>query len=207
MNDNPDSTPLFQVVFNGELAPGIDRADAEKGIAKLFKASPAQVAQFFSGKRVVVKSGVNSQVARKYQLAFEKVGAVCSVEPMSSQPEDKGRSSSDKAASQKQETHQQAKSTSVMKPAALRLAPTGARLGPQRRVEKGPDVDKDHFELNPTGTQLSPENTAPVPEAPDVSHMTIAPVGSRLEDEKEDNDAFVPDISHLSIDAQTDDKK
>lgn len=69
-----------QVVFYGELAPGQDAAVVRKKVAALFKASESQIAAFFSGNRVVVKSGIPAQKAEQYRAALAKAGAVAHIE-------------------------------------------------------------------------------------------------------------------------------
>lgn len=206
MTASQDEGTLYQIVFSGQLEPGVDKADAEQGIAKLFKANASQLALFFSGKRVVVKSGVPAAVAAKYELAFKKVGAVCSVEPLPSGAQSShtqpSQAPSKLAANSSDSKSEAASSTEEVKPiqAALRLAPTGARLGPQRRIEKGPDVTADQYEVFPAGTELSSGQSEPVPDAPDVGHISIAPVGSWLGDEDGKKTPPPPDTSHLSFD-------
>ncbi len=192
-DDPAQSGDLYQVVFSGQLEEGVERAAAEKGVATLFNASPRQLALFFSGKRVVVKNGVSAAVAAKYQKAFKKVGAVCRVEPANPPAHP---STSPEPPSEPVCAPDDVKPV----PPALRLAPTGARLGPQRRVAKGPDVDKDHFEVLPTGSDLGVEGDGVEQEAPNIDHLSMAPLGSRLEDESQEAQPAAPDISHLALD-------
>ena len=73
---------LFEVVFQGRLVDGFSATDVQANVARLFKATPQQVEQMFSGKRVVIRNQLDQETALKYQVLLRKNGAVSRVEAM-----------------------------------------------------------------------------------------------------------------------------
>lgn len=73
------SENTFAVAFSGQLVEGADPARVRANLAQLFKLDPTKVEHLFSGKRVVIKKGVDQQTAEKYKLALHKAGAVVAI--------------------------------------------------------------------------------------------------------------------------------
>ncbi|MFC1649948.1 hypothetical protein ACFL2X_00110 [Candidatus Latescibacterota bacterium] len=73
----------YNLIFRGVIADGHDAETVRKNIAELFKVSEEKVERLFSGRPVTVKKNVDKATALKYQSAFKKAGALCSVEPFS----------------------------------------------------------------------------------------------------------------------------
>ena len=72
----------YEIVFSGQVAPGVDPAQARQGIQRLFNASEQLLEQFFSGRRIVVKRDLNQAAAEKYRQAFASAGALVEVVAM-----------------------------------------------------------------------------------------------------------------------------
>lgn len=72
---------VFKVVFRGEIAPGQDVDQVKRNIAALYKVQVAQCEKMFTGKEFVVKDNADAHTAEKYKKAFERVGAICAIEP------------------------------------------------------------------------------------------------------------------------------
>ncbi|MBU2547367.1 MAG: hypothetical protein KKB20_03060 [Proteobacteria bacterium] len=70
----------YKVVFQG-LAEGQRPEEVRERLAAIYKASPGRVDQFFEGRPIVVKRGVDRTEAEKYRQLFEKAGGRCRVEP------------------------------------------------------------------------------------------------------------------------------
>lgn len=66
----------FNIVFSGELARGVELAQAQANLAKLFKLNTDKVIALFSGKRVVLKRDLSLDQATQYRLAIKKAGAL-----------------------------------------------------------------------------------------------------------------------------------
>lgn len=69
----------YQVVFEGKLTGERALDEVKRNLAALFKMKPEQVDALFSGKPVVIKRDIDQATALKYQAAFKKAGAVCTV--------------------------------------------------------------------------------------------------------------------------------
>lgn len=73
----------YNLIFSGVIADGHDAETVRKNIAELFKVSESKVERLFSGSQVAVKKNVDKATALKYQSAFKKAGALCSIVPFS----------------------------------------------------------------------------------------------------------------------------
>lgn len=64
----------YQIVFFGETLPGRDAEAARRELAAMFKLDPDRTLRVFSGKRVVLKKGLNPERAMQYRQRFEAMG-------------------------------------------------------------------------------------------------------------------------------------
>ncbi len=64
----------YQIVFFGEILPGRDAEAARGELAAMFKLDPERTLRVFSGKRVVLKKGLNPERAMQYRQRFEAMG-------------------------------------------------------------------------------------------------------------------------------------
>lgn len=203
---------LYEVIFQGELVEGFSAADVKANIARLFKASPQQIEQMFSGRRVVIRNQLDQETAQKYQVLLRKNGALCSLAPMqpaapakrpapvSPQPVTPAPSSSANAApAPKPAASAAPAAVAPAAPAARKAAPsTDGRLNLAGKKADAILQNVD-LELAPVGATLAaPSRPQPV-EVPDLSHLTLAPVGATLVEHAEPPPAIVPDIDHLSV--------
>jgi hypothetical protein len=69
----------YQIIFEGKLTGERPLEEVKNNLAALFKMKPDQVDALFGGKAVVIKRDIDQATALKYQAAFKKAGAVCSV--------------------------------------------------------------------------------------------------------------------------------
>ncbi|MGE0080180.1 MAG: hypothetical protein AB7U81_02665 [Thiohalomonadaceae bacterium] len=70
----------FEIVFNGVIVPGSDPAQVKRNLAAMFKTEVAKVEPLFSGRRFVIKKGLDQATALKYQKALREAGAIVQVE-------------------------------------------------------------------------------------------------------------------------------
>ena len=68
---------LYDLVFEGDIKDGLDIGKVKKNLSKILKSDESRVEYFLSRKRVVLKSGLEIDIAKKYKKFFEKSGAVC----------------------------------------------------------------------------------------------------------------------------------
>lgn len=219
------SEELFDLIFRGEIVKNIDEGLARKNVQQLFKIPAAKIDVLFSGKPVVLKRGLNMDVANKYRVAIKKAGALVNVVAQAvpaQQDHSQGRI-------------QEKNSNTATAPAAesrvsgLTIAPVGADvLNVDERevvVEKaldlsafsvragdGPLLDSDEitkevpldvevdWSVAPTGSELLAEDEKEhyAPTALDLSALSLAEVGVTLVEAKKDT-AHAPDVSHLSL--------
>jgi Zn-dependent protease with chaperone function len=68
-------TPLYKVIFSGDLEEGCAPDVVKRQCAVLFKQPPAQIEPLFAGSPVTIKSGLTRQQAEKYVRALRDIGA------------------------------------------------------------------------------------------------------------------------------------
>src|SRR5688572_10688744 len=69
----------YQVIFEGKLTGERPLDEVKRSLAALFKMKAEQVDALFTGKPVIIKRDIDQATALKYQAAFKKAGAVCTV--------------------------------------------------------------------------------------------------------------------------------
>lgn len=180
----------YEVVFCGQIAPGADLQQVRQGIQRLFNASDALLEQFFSGRRIVVKRGLDSAAAEKYRQAFARVGAL--VELIVEHSEDSAPAAAAPAV-QTPATRPAADAAAAAGRAQVQVVPRDEYMAAFAHVQ-APD-----FGLAAAGADLQPERPElPVVEV-DISGISLAPAGSDLEQLPGVEPVTPPDISHLSL--------
>lgn len=71
---------LYRVVFRGELAFGFEAGEVRNNLKQLCKYDDRTLDRLFAGRPVVIKDKLPLAVAKQYQDAFERTGAVCLIE-------------------------------------------------------------------------------------------------------------------------------
>jgi uncharacterized protein YbjQ (UPF0145 family) len=72
----------FNVIFKGELLPGVESSAARKTVAQLLKVDEAKAEPLFSGQPTVLRRDVDRDTAEKIQRALKNAGAVCELAPV-----------------------------------------------------------------------------------------------------------------------------
>jgi hypothetical protein len=72
-----DDNRLFDLVFEGDIKAGLDVQDVKSGLAKILKVEESRIEPLFKGNRVVLKSNLEIETAKKYKNVVEKSGALC----------------------------------------------------------------------------------------------------------------------------------
>jgi len=70
----------YNIVFEGKTVPGKEIDLVKKALMNILKADEQSIDRLFSGKRVLIRKNVEASTAKKFQKAFEDVGAVCNLE-------------------------------------------------------------------------------------------------------------------------------
>ncbi|MDZ7685408.1 MAG: NINE protein [Gammaproteobacteria bacterium] len=79
MADGTDA--LYTVSFAGECLPDRTETEVRANLARVLKLDDERIDRLFSGKTVVIKRNVDETGARRFQAAFERSGALCTVSP------------------------------------------------------------------------------------------------------------------------------
>lgn len=174
----------FDIIFSGQLIEGNNLDEVKKRIEKLFKADSGLLDRLFSGKPVIIKSGVDDETATKYRVAFRKAGALIEIKP--SKNEVRGDISP---------PH------NVLSNLTLLPTNTGSLIDCAKQVVPQPIPDIDHISLASAGAIID-ESPDIEPEEIDTSTLSVSPPNSgTLEDCKKQVEPYpIPDISHLDID-------
>ncbi len=188
---------MFQLVFKGECAPGIDAATARNNARTLFKASVEQIERMFSGQPVVIRNKLDGEQAEKYRGVLAKHGMVAYVQPMAgTEPtpreapspapkpaparpvtQDQPARSAESAPSVEPGDRLQVageKVDTILAGSGLSLDPVGVNLAEHQEVEAPMFQHLDEWTLAPAGTDLGVERDLPPPVVPDVSHLSLA---------------------------------
>jgi len=70
----------YNIVFEGKTVPGKEIDLVKKALMNILKADDQSIDRLFSGKRVLIRKNVEAATAKKFQKAFEDIGAVCNLE-------------------------------------------------------------------------------------------------------------------------------
>lgn len=70
----------FNVIFKGEILPGVDPASARNTVAQLLKVEDAKVEQLFGGQPTVLRRDVDRETAEKIQNTLKNAGVSCLLE-------------------------------------------------------------------------------------------------------------------------------
>lgn len=177
---------IFEVVFQGEVQPGTEVAEARARIGQLFQVDDRQLDMLFSGRRIVIKQGLDEAAADKYRQAIERAGARCEIQLMGAAPP---QPTAQRPAAQQSET--------VPAP-----RPSAAGSGSAPRDEFAAafaDVEAPELPLAPLGADMQDSYPDYAPLPIDLSALTLAPLGSDLDQLPRAPAPPAPDTGHLSL--------
>jgi hypothetical protein len=167
----------YEIVFTGQVVPGARLAQVQNNLARLFQADEQRVATLFSGRRLVLKSGLDAAAAEKYRATLERAGAQVQVLPMAEAVEEIELSAPPASAPAKR----------------AQVVPRDAYMAAFVAVD-APD-----FAITDLGTAMQDEpDSAPVPRL-NLDQFSLAPAGADLGQTKAPSAGPAPDTSHLKI--------
>jgi hypothetical protein len=214
------SDERYQIVVTGELTEGAYLPDVKAKLAALFNTPLEKLDPLFSGKRVVIKKGLDETAAQKYRATVAAAGLHCIAEAMAAETPAPAMSVAPPGVILVEAPKVRAPDIDIR---AYSMAPPGAIMDetPQPAV---PDIDTRALSAAPAGEALVESERPAVPDI-DTSALSIAPPGSRLADERpvtplefdlgdldlapagsdmgemeRDQGAPPPDTSHLKLD-------
>lgn len=195
------SEELFDLIFQGEIVKNVDEGLARKNVQQLFKIPAAKVDALFSGNPVVLKRGLNMDVANKYRVAIKKAGALVNIVAQAAPVQKES----------KQESHNNQEEVTNTATTPVRESQTGFSIAPVgadvlTANEREAEVEKT-FDLSAFSVR---NNDGPLLDVDEILHeapldievdWSVAPAGSELlaEDQKEHNDSVTLDLSALSL--------
>jgi len=68
--------PDFKILYAGQMIEGADPQRVRANIAKMFKIDISKVDALFTGRRVLLKRGLDAATVEKYRTAFSRAGAI-----------------------------------------------------------------------------------------------------------------------------------
>jgi hypothetical protein len=178
---------LYEIAFAGQVVPGAPLEQVQENLARLFQADAQRIALLFSGRRIVIKSGLDAAGAEKYRATMERAGAVAIVQAL------------------QVEEVEMAPPPPAPAPAAAAVAAPVKSTGSARVIPRDEymaafsDVEAPDFGIAPVGADL--QDAKPDAQAPkvDLTQFSLAPVGSDMGQAKAAPAAPPPDTSHLKL--------
>lgn len=183
---------LYEIAFAGQVVPGAPLEQVKANLARLFQADAQRIALLFSGRRIVIKSGLDAAGAEKYRATMERAGALAIVQALDVE--------------EVEMAPPPAAAPAPVAPAAATVAAAPVKGGSAARViprdeymAAFSDVEAPDFGIAPVGADL--QDAKPEAQAPrvDLSQFSLAPVGSDMGQAKAAPAAPPPDTSHLKL--------
>ncbi len=81
--ENPEHK--YELIFSGQITEGADPEKVREIAARVFHATPDQLAQLFSGNTIILKNNLSQSGANTFREKLVAVGFVCGVRPMAGQ--------------------------------------------------------------------------------------------------------------------------
>lgn len=181
----------YEIAFSGQLVPGAPLEQVKANLARLFQADEQRIAMLFSGRRMVIKTGLDEAGAEKYRVTLERAGAVAEVRSLDVEVE--------KVELAPPPEPRQPSVASAPAPASP-SAPSGAKVVPRDEYMAAfADVEAPDFGIAPVGVDLQDEKPETPAPAVDLSQFSLAPAGSDMGEIPRKLDGPLPDISHLKL--------
>lgn len=198
----------YEIAFAGELVPGANFEQVKQNLARLFQADAQRVALLLSGRRVVIRQGLDHASAEKYRDAMARAGAIAyicemDVEEIELAPPPGtppiARPAAPVAAPAPASVCVPAQATTTAPPKAERgFAPLV--IEPRDEYMAAfVDVQAPDFGVAPPGADLQDAYPEKAPPQLDLSALSVAPPGVDLGELPRPKGAPVPDVSHLKL--------
>lgn len=196
---------LYELAFSGRLVDGVSLDTAKSNVAKLFKASAAQVDKMFAGGRVVIRNKLDKATADKYVAVMRKNGLVCEADLMgqkgaSPKPAPVSASPSAPTSSTKPgPSTTTGDKTSPPANASVARTPALARTAEELKVLPLPanfDAPNDSGAPHESGINLAGEEVNGILQE---SHLDLDPEGVRLSEHREVDAPVFSELDSISI--------
>ncbi|MBD1554210.1 hypothetical protein [Pseudomonas typographi] len=166
---------LYEIVFEGQVQTGAPLEAVKANLARVFQADTARIEALFSGRRLVLKTGLDAAEAGKYRQVLERAGAAVQVNALAEPAIEPGL------------------------PSAEAPRPRAEVVPRDQYMAAFAHVDAPAYDLAELGADLSPP-TAPAPApAMDLSGLSLAPAGSDMGQAKPQAASAAPNTDHLRL--------
>ncbi|MEJ6656517.1 MAG: hypothetical protein QNL70_10970 [Pseudomonas sp.] len=176
---------VFEVVFHGQVRADVAPEQARARIGQLFQVADRQLDMLFSGRRIVIKKGLDEAAAEKYRQAIERAGALCEVQPMADKPSQHTAEPAPTSAPAAPVTPSVPRSAapaprdefmaafSEVEAPDLPIAPLGADMQEAYADHRPLDINLSAYSLAPPGSDLAQLKTSDVPVTPNIAHLRM----------------------------------
>jgi len=158
----------YEIVFSGELQPGFNREQVCANLCQLFKTDEARIKPLFSGRRTVLKKGLDLATAEKYRAALERTGAWVELVNPDAAPVTEVIP----AKSLAPRDNYMAAFSHINAP-DLDIAPLGSRLLDKQNTVAAPEVDLSQLSLAPLGSNMGELKNEKTVIVPDTAHLAL----------------------------------
>lgn len=212
----------FDIYFFGQILESVNPEEVKRTIGDRFKVTGDKLEKLFSGKAVLIKSGVDAATAGKYREIFRQAGALIDIVPCGQKPAKpkldtttpvREAAISDELklmpleAGNLSDTARKTPVFEISESEEFGLSPAGALFPDSSETERSTEIDTSHLEAAPANTGSLEEfaDTPPPASIPDISQLeAIEPGKGNLDDGAEPVPVTpVPDIDHLEASASS----
>ncbi|MFF7708311.1 hypothetical protein [Pseudomonas sp. NPDC007930] len=169
---------LYEIVFEGQAQAGAPLEAVKLNLGKVFQAGPEQVEKLFSGRRLVLKTGLDEAAARKYQQVLERAGAVVQVNPLEEHTIEidlPAPAPPPRRRAQVVPRDQYMAAFAEVDAPDYDIAEVGATLAPGAPPPRAPALDLSGLSLAPAGADMGQAKAPAAPPAPSTEHLKLAP--------------------------------
>ena len=142
----------YDIIFKGEIMPGLSLTQVKSDLARLFKSRPEQLDPLFDEQPHALKSGLQRDEAERYHAALKHAGAITYLRRAGAQ-----------------------RATPASAPAGFSLAPMRGHL---LREDERPEVESR--EIDTSGLGIAPLDSGPLepakpapPPPPNTDHIQL----------------------------------
>jgi len=167
------TTPHFDLIMTGELAPSHNRDAALAQLSALFKRPVDQIEKLLNGRPNRIRKNLSEAELQRYQALFAKIGVITLAQPSSA------------AIAEETPTPpatQPAPQSAAPTPASLSMSPAGTPVlrEDERHFIATAAPDTDHLSLAASGTNLGDAEDRPPVAEPNTDELSLAPVGDDM---------------------------
>ena len=144
----------YRVILTGKSLPGVQAGEMKENLSKIFKTPLDKIECRFTGKPILIKSGIDLSTAKKYKATFERAGAESKILPLSP---DTGKRPTAPEKEPRPEADEAYVESAPPKPAPNMPAREGPQQPPQKSLQDSPPEIEQPDAQKPEKRILSPD--------------------------------------------------